>query len=183
MNVARSLVGTVMVVFSSAALAHVVGAAASGSSGNSAVSTRGGHAAAASSGPDTRAADSTRGASSSTLGSGALKAATVTHLSIRGAPATVVRLAPRKPLTAAESAQIRQAGYVSVVERGTTYFCRRTSMGIQGFVNDCCTFASLSDLPKDNNSAKGSGNQRSSSPDPSATQPSRSMVAVFSPAS
>jgi hypothetical protein len=180
MRIARSLIGTVLVVFSSAALAHVVGAAARCGG----TSTSGSHAAAASSAhAAARAADGTRGASSSMLGAAALKAATVTHISIRGEPATVVLLAPRKPLTAAEREKIRKAGYVSVVERGAMYFCQRTPSGIGGFVNDCFTFANLSDPPKDSSPVKGDGNQRGTSPDTIGAQPSRSMVAVFSPAS
>jgi hypothetical protein len=187
MNVARSLLGTGLVVFSSAALAHVVAPAASGSGGGNSAASSASHAAAAASGHADRRVGSggARGASSLMGESGALKGATVTNISIGGEPATVVMLAPRPPLTAAEREKIRKAGYVPVVQQGATYFCQRTP-GSQGLVNDCFGFANLNVIPKDDGSARGgqgSGNQKGVSHDTIGAPPSRAMVAVFSPAS
>ena len=186
MNVARSLVGTMVVVFSSAGLAHSVGGTASSGGGHS-IANATDHATTAASGPaDTKAGSSgARAASSLTGGAGALKGTTVSHISIGGEPATVLMLAPHPPLTSAEREKIRKAGYVEVVQNGTTYFCQRTPAGSGGLVNDCFQFASLSDLPKNGSSAKNgqrSGTQKSVSPDTGAA-PSRAMVAAFSPTS
>jgi hypothetical protein len=186
MNVARSLVGTVLVVLSSAGLAHnvTVGVVASGSRDSTGSSA--GHAPAASGHAAAKAVGGAHGASSLRVDSGALEGATVTHVSIGGELATVVMLAPHPPLTAAEREKIRKAGYVPVVQGGATYYCQRTPSGPQGWVNDCFQFASLSDLPKSNSSSKeaqGSGSQKSASPEATGAAPSRAMVAVFSPAS
>jgi hypothetical protein len=174
MNVAHSLIGAVVLVFSSAALAHPV-------SGHG-IASAAEHATAAASGPaDTKVGSGGARAASS----GAPQSATVSHISIGGEPATVLMLAPHPPLTAAERATIRKAGYVEIVQKGTTYFCQRTPMGARGWGNNCFRFASLSDLPKNGSSAKdgqGSGKEKSVSPDTSGAPPSRAMVAVFSPA-
>jgi hypothetical protein len=188
MNVARSLVGTVLVVFSSAALAHVLAPAASGSGGASTAAGGESHAAAAAPAhADTRVGSGgARVASSLIAESGALKGATVTQISIAGELATVVMFAPHPPLTAAEREKIRKAGYIRFVQQGSTFFCQRAPMGSQGWVHDCFGFASLSDVPKSGSSAKdgkGSGSQKSVTPDTIGAPPSRAMVAVFSPAS
>jgi L-aminopeptidase/D-esterase-like protein len=124
-----------------------------------------------------RSAAGTSVASAGVVSSGALKGATVSHVSIAGQPATVVVLATNAPLTPAEREKIRKAGYVMVAQEGMIYYCQRTHSNSQGWVNECFGFAGPNGIAKGEGSSK-----KGASPDTIGTPPSRALVAVVSPA-